>query len=275
MDPIWIHFGIVRTGSSTMRQFIRDYSKEKNKICRPFQELKNEPGANLADFVFVESPYAVHKELDRSSMYVTTIRNPVESIVSEYYFYLEKNELDPSYSLDDYLAELPFSYNKQSRWIAAIGDEAVREDQPRILSGQDFFDDIEDDALMQKVQTVAGKYFKFIGVLEHFPESAFLLSQHLNWDWLPILRRMNASVRSSMEEQLQVSELQRHLIMESNKVDMALYNAVMQNIQAQINAMPDNLKHQLVTYRDMCRKEDESFLASKAKILEENGLISQ
>ena len=84
-DDPRVHLGIPRTGSSTIRALIRNH-------CLTVGEGLVEHGDDnrLIDrrhrYVISPTPYPMHRETSRTCLYFTSLRNPVEALLSLYYW---------------------------------------------------------------------------------------------------------------------------------------------------------------------------------------------
>jgi hypothetical protein len=80
-----VHLGIPRTGSSTIRALIRNH-------CLTVGEGLVEHGDDnrLIDrrhrYVISPTPYPMHRETSRTCLYFTSLRDPVEALLSLYYW---------------------------------------------------------------------------------------------------------------------------------------------------------------------------------------------
>ncbi|SCA57836.1 hypothetical protein MTBPR1_70108 [Candidatus Terasakiella magnetica] len=270
-ETLLVHLGIVRTGSSSVRRLVRDYCQIKGETCSHFPETEDEPVTEQTRYLFTECPYPYHLDTDRHCQYFTTIRNPVDSVISEYFFYLEREKLDASVSLDDFIAALPKSYNKQARWIAAINspDKKLHTlEQPRNMFEHGFYEDISDQDLLMQVQASAGKYFPCIGLLERMEESAFQIAAKFGWSTVPILSRMNASFKDEALKREKPTELQIAKIKECNRADDMLYQAVEHNFNQEISQIRSTLAEQMDFYKQECKRRDEELLKKRREVFE-------
>ena len=84
-DDLRVHLNIPRTGSSTVRALIRNH-------CQTFGEglMEYGDGNRLIDrrhrYVISPTSYPVHRETSRTCRYFTTLRDPVESLLSLYHW---------------------------------------------------------------------------------------------------------------------------------------------------------------------------------------------
>jgi hypothetical protein len=268
--PLFIHLGIVRTGSSTVRRLIRDSCQITGDKCSHFPETDKEPIVDDTRYLFTEVPYPYHLSTERPCHYFTTLRDPVESVISEYFFYLEKGDIDPETSLDDYIHALPKSYNKQARWIAAINSSDPKQhrlDQPRNLFENGFFEDISDETLKSQVNEAIHNHFRFIGLLEKMDETAFLMALKFGWKRVPMMVRMNPSFRQVMYKREKPTSLQLQKIKEHNQVDAWLY----QQVEAIFNQEMKEIKHalgpQLEEYRRLFNEQDKHLMQKREDLL--------
>ncbi|MDV7339015.1 sulfotransferase family 2 domain-containing protein [Terasakiella sp. A23] len=268
-----VHLGIVRTGSSSIRRLIRDYCEISGEVCSHFPETDQEQKSDDAKYILMECPYPYHKQVERPCRYFTTLRDPVDSVISEYYFYLERNEIDKDVTLDDYISALPASYNKQARWMAAINspDETRHlTTQPRNMFECGFYDTIDDSDLLEEVKESAAKYFAVIGLLERLEETAFLFATQMGWSTVPILKRMNPSIRTSIVKKTPPTVLQVQKIKACNRADEILYHSVVQNFNQQVQGIMQTYGSQFATYQEQCQVVDRAFLEKQEELVEKH-----
>ncbi|MCP5368216.1 MAG: hypothetical protein H6907_16355 [Hyphomicrobiales bacterium] len=194
--PAWVHYGIPRTGSSSVRFLLR---RAWNAAHLPWQHLETvlAEGARGADRVIMEAPD--RRVLDFAgdgARFFTTLRDPLRACRSLYYWARGAEGLDTT--LAEFAAALPRSYNPFARYLAALagGGAPSAPDNPMFWrDGDGFFADLPDDELLAMAEQVLAARFPLVGLLERFDETAFLLARSLGWRTLPLHQRINFSVK--------------------------------------------------------------------------------
>jgi hypothetical protein len=114
--------------------------------------------------------FGLHEHVARPSVYVTTLRDPVERVLSLYYY----TRLHDSISLDEFIADPPFREvdNDQTRRIAGV-DPEIGECTPALL-----------DAAKENLRR-----FAVAGTIERLDDMLPLLQRRLGWQrpvaWYP------------------------------------------------------------------------------------------
>lgn len=108
--------------------------------------------------------FGLHEHVARPSVYVTALRDPVERVVSLYYY---TRLQDSSLSLDAFVAEPPF--------------REVDNDQTRRIAGEDPEIGECTPALLEKAKENLRNHFAVAGTIERLPDTLTLLRRRLGW----------------------------------------------------------------------------------------------
>lgn len=160
--------------------------------------------------------YGAHTYFDEDVRYITMLRHPIERTVSFYnYVKRQKNHRLLDECKDKTLLEC----------IKNVRDFDVVNGQARKISG------ISDENVMLDVALKnLEKHFDFVGIQERFDESLILLRKEMGWNKI-----YYKSVNVAKTKFITYDENIVDAIMETNKVDIELYNAVMQQFQENID----------------------------------------
>lgn len=168
--------------------------------------------------------HGIHQSIDDTYDYVTVLRNPVERVISEYYymkqkgFYYQDLILKENLSLADYLDHPKTKYlnNLQTRLISGIKYE----------NGDEVNEEIYEVALenLRKMRT--------IGISERFSESLALFSVILDWKKIPIYTKANQNDERPKIETLDKKTLEQ--IREREKYDIDLYKEALNIFESQL-----------------------------------------
>jgi len=161
-------------------------------------------------------PFGLHARLPRPATYITFVRDPVERVISEYYF-MRHHRLHPQYrrlqtlSLEKYATGTPH-HNVQTKLVSGRGD------YPDFFSG-----DCNDETLALAKDNLA-KHFIFAGLTERFDEGLAALKLLFGWN---ISRYVHFNVTGRVRPKKDtVPTRTQALIAERNKYDVGLYEHV-------------------------------------------------
>lgn len=152
--------------------------------------------------------YGLHRKLDETSKYFTFLRDPVERVISSYYFIRYRphaySEIAKTISLKDFVAQGYFINNQQTK----------------MLYGKDW-EGRSDEELLKGAKDNLLKDFVFVGITEEFDKSLILLKLATKMP-LGIYRQQNIT-----RDKPNVSEVDSEtieLIRSVNRADIEIYN---------------------------------------------------
>lgn len=119
--------------------------------------------------------FGFHRFSNRQARYFTFLRDPVQHVISHYFYSLEFPEKFPNLPPDienvlDF-ARCSYGYNLQTRFISGIDD----------IKGR------EEEALHTAKHNLT-QHFEMVGIAEQFDKSLLLLGRQLNWKIIFYLR---------------------------------------------------------------------------------------
>ena len=226
---IFLH--IPKTGGRSLQNIIlRQYSVEEvitdahqklGEIAAWSDEHKRAIRYIQGHFVF-----GIHKSFPQKCKYITLLRDPIDRIISHYYYIkrsashplnrvVEEQRLD----LDGYVT-------------SGICDE-VRNDQVRLIAGVERGGSIDEAKMLSMAKENIDKEFLVVGLMEKFDETLMLLKKRLNLRWVYYGVR-NQTLKRPLKEQIPVSTLR--LIAEKNQADMDLYAYAKDNLSRMIES---------------------------------------
>jgi hypothetical protein len=170
-------------------------------------------------------PFGWHKYFSQKHTYISFLRNPIDRVVSDYY-YNKKFNLGHNYpyasrmSLEEYLMcdEILNVDNGQTRFIAGDMETKYGDNSLFML-----------DKAIQNIYT----HFSFVGLTERFDESLLLANHTLSWNKL-YYKSQNITEKKNTKLDNKVLEL----IQERNQLDVQLYNHVASNFDAALQQIP-------------------------------------
>lgn len=164
-----------------------EYPRPITDIRDDFRKLTDDQRRRIRFFDAEHYPFGVHRWLQRPVVYVTMLRDPVERLISEFYYLLQKE--------DHVHHSGPAQYANQG-WEGLIAYAESREvnRQTKQLGGVREGQEIDDEWIRSKVTEETLERAKrnleqiaIVGVLERFPEMLRLCHHVLGWryDRLP------------------------------------------------------------------------------------------
>jgi len=174
------------------------------------------------------------------------LRNPVERVVSNYY-YVRKT---PEHRLHKHVSKNSISLKKyvESEINESLDNQAVR----HLVEG---YKKVKKNGSSKRVLGRAKKnlsnHFGVAGIAERFDESVLLMKQHYGWKSVVYRKRNVTSERPSREE---LPKETISLIKEKNRLDLQLYRFVSEEIEERISET--ELKSELHWHRIKCRVYD-------------------
>lgn len=218
---VFLH--IPKAAGSTMQEIVvRHYRGGKGfrftgsrERFRSFVEMSEADRASY-DVMTGHVPFGVHRHIPGGCAYMTMLRDPVDRIVSHYYFvlsrpdhYLHRTVTERKMSLRDYVeqrASIELD-NDQTRYFLEPADDEAR------------FTPITDDLLAVARRNIA-ESFAVVGLAERFDDTLALMQCVFGWLDLSYRRKNVTHDRPSLEE---VPSDAREVIREINRHDVALY----------------------------------------------------
>lgn len=182
--------------------------------------------------------YGIHTYLPQPSTYITLLRDPVERVISHYYYalhnpkhYTHEMVTKKGMSLADYVTcGITDLNNGQTRCIA--GDRSHR-----LKFGE------SDTALLEAAKQHLNQHFLLAGVTERFDEFILLLRHQLN---LRHILYTHSNVNAKRPKKDDISSHDIELIRHYNQLDIQLYEYVHETFQAHVEAMGHTLQQELI-----------------------------
>lgn len=181
------------------------------------------------DTVMGHFRFGFHRFSKRQARYFTFLREPIQHVISHYYYSQEFPEKFPDLpkgisNVIDF-ARCPYGYNLQTRFVSGMDD----------IHGQE-------DKAIHTARYNLTQHFELVGITEEFDKSLLLLGRHLNWKILFYLRENKGRLKAS---RAQVSAEDIRKLEGILRPDIELYNAGVELFKVQCDKAQDiniNLK---------------------------------
>jgi len=130
--------------------------------------------------------YGVHKYIKKDFKYYTMMRNPVERVVS-YYFYVKQKSIAPHFNLI-----------KSSNWsivdyIKKAENVQMDNGQIRYITGTNKAFGTINEKDLEQAKLLIEEHFISVGLTERFDESLILLKNKIGWKKYPVYERANVN----------------------------------------------------------------------------------
>jgi len=241
-EPVVIFVHISKTAGTTLRrviqhqfqpheifEFYRDKRKEPQVGINKFNELsENRKGA--IKFISGHIGFGVHEFLQRPYTYITVLRNPIDRVVSQYYFLLtKKNFKEQNKTFEEFLQTEIRGRNLMTLYLSGA---LLKNKLYSSNTGVNYLKCT--DETLKLAKSNLKNYFKVVGLLEKFSETCILLKQILGWDIPPFYGKSNVCKNRPLTSDLSKNTLR--LIETSNEFDIQLYDYAKEIFDAQVSS---------------------------------------
>ncbi len=179
--------------------------------------------------------FGLHSYFLQPATYITMLRNPVDRIISHYYYvlrtpnhYLYNQVTSHNMTLDEYITSgiSMEMHNGQTRLLAGINGNSQE--------------------LLEVAQKNLQKQFACIGISERFDETLILLKRYFKWRNIFYAKINVAKTRPNKED---ISKDTLDLIKKHNELDIYLYRIVKNEFEKIINNQDSSFVKELKTFQ--------------------------
>ncbi|RFU64592.1 sulfotransferase family 2 domain-containing protein [Bacillus sp. V59.32b] len=236
---VLIHLHMPKTAGTTLNSIIKK-NYTQNEIIDLYESFKDHQAVvqrleslNLEGVKCLNChlSFGIHQHLSEPSLYITMLREPIDRVISEYYFIRHT----PHHGLHEKVMKMELleyqreanNMNKQSKIVLGFP-----------LTGDIGLNDFE------KGKKNIKKHFAFIGITELFNETIYLMQKQFDW-WTIHYRKKNIT-----RNRPEIKALPEHIIQElkrNNEVDYALYSYAKQLLEEKLARLDAQSKEDLKT----------------------------
>jgi len=247
---IFLH--IPRSGGTTLQRIIeRQYPRaaiftiDGRNAYESIAEFKSLPEPRREKIVCLKGHvrFGLHHYLRQPCTYVTLLRDPVDRVISHYYYvlrtpnhYFYKQVISRGMSLDEYVRSGPSRElsDGQARMVAGIHDECP----------------IPPADTLAMAKKNLKECFTVVGLTERFDESLVLMKRRLAWKW-PCYTRRNVTRNRPPRSAIPRGTVR--LIQQRNEKDLELYAFAKQLFAESIREEGPSLVRELRSFRFLNR----------------------
>ena len=261
---LFIHLHIPKTGGTTLRDIIqRQYRAEKILMIPKLEEseniLKEVSTSQINQLKLIQGhlKYGIHNHFHRRAKYFAIIRDPINRVLSTYYYVLSQKNNPQNLSTSNNQMTIydfvqsgvnPFLINGQTQLISGKTGDI---DNP-IIESEELFslakENIEND-------------FLFLGITEMFDETILILKNMLGWH-MPYYSIANRTKKKPNYDAVNPTIIS--FIKEHNQLDIKLYNITKTSLLNRIAEENDIFQDRINKFKKINRLLNPLFSYSRA-----------
>ncbi len=261
---LFIHLHIPKTGGTTLRDIIqRQYRAEKILMIPKLEEseniLKEVSTSQINQLKLIQGhlKYGIHNHFHRRAKYFAIIRDPINRVLSTYYYVLSQKNNPQNLSTSNNQMTIydfvksgvnPFLINGQTKLISG---KTGNIDNP-IIESEELFslakENIEND-------------FLFLGITEMFDETILILKNMLGWH-MPYYSIANRTKKKPNYDAVNPTIIS--FIKEHNQLDIKLYNITKTSLLNRIAKENDIFQNRINKFKKINRLLNPLFSYSRA-----------
>ncbi len=261
---LFIHLHIPKTGGTTLRDIIqRQYRAKKILMIPKLEEseniLKEVSTSQINQLKLIQGhlKYGIHNHFHRRVKYFAIIRDPINRVLSTYYYVLSQKNNPQNLSTSNNQMTIydfvqsgvnPFLINGQTKLISG---KTGNIDNP-IIESEELFslakENIEND-------------FLFLGITEMFDETILILKNMLGWH-MPYYSIANRTKKKPNYDAVNPTIIS--FIKEHNQLDIKLYNITKTSLLNRIAKENDIFQNRINKFKKNNRLLNPLFSYSRA-----------
>jgi len=257
-DEILYFLHIQKTAGTTLLSTLRNnFDYDSILYPRGWRDLFEKMPENFSHYRLVTGHfgYSMSIMLPRKPIFITMLRDPVDRVISDYGFFLDRERAQKDgqlkkASLEDLINNPDTRWNFTNIQTRHIGLDRDELSLRNLLMRNSFGlisrwinyrlpDDPPDDRLLEIAMKRLSE-FAFVGLVERFEESLFLLCY--TFGWRPVRNVTKKNVTSNKIRRDQLSKTVLESISECNRLDRELYRYAQQLFESRYSLMVQELK---------------------------------
>lgn len=247
-----IYLHIPKTGGTTLkriadRHYPREsvYTIERDGTIDEFKKLSNSRKSKIR-LLRGHQGYGLHKYLPGPSTYFAILRDPIERVVS-YYYYIRRS---PQHYCYDLITSNGMSLKD---FLESEADAIADNGQTRLLSGMmESGWEVEFGECTEEVREAAKenlrKNFAVVGLTEEFDKTLFLLKRTFGWQRL-FYARQNVSPKRPKRGNL--SQVTLDAVTKVNLFDLELYQYATRIFQEQVRQQDASFAKEVESFQSV------------------------
>ncbi len=243
-------------GSTFLSIFMREYRSANifrlygDKTIRSidaiekFKELPEHDRMKI-EVLIGHMKFGLHEYMQQPVTYITFLREPIERIISHYYYVLRFSD---HYLHDQVIAE---KINLKDFIVRGLTDE-TNNGQTRLLSGVGKslpYGDCPPEMLDSAIDNIS-KHFSAVGISERFDESLILMTNLFGWRSHYYYKK-NVTKKRAIKDEIPLDTLEA--IKKYNQLDIQLYERVKKDFMERLARQPSSFHHKLAKFRQLNR----------------------
>lgn len=239
-DLLKIHLHMPKTAGTTLKGIMKknyhphkvvdlyDRFQTHNDVVKRLRGLD----VNDVEWLNCHLSFGIHNYVSKEATYLTFLRNPVDRILSDYYFI----KSSPKHALYNELKEKSLKDFQN--------EEVHKNKQIKIILGRPLEQPVELKDLDQAKENI-NSHFCFIGITEMFTESVYLMKNLFNWSHASHLKTANRNVTKNRPKLHELDQVLKEEIVNHNEVDFALYEYMKQHLNEKLQQLDSFSKKEL------------------------------
>jgi len=246
---IFLH--IPKAGGVTLSQILRNNYKRifqirGNCVRKDIDELKQMSIEEIEsyDCIMGHMGFGLHKLFKSNVTYFTILRDPVDRLISHYFYvlrypdhYLYKKVKDGNLTFENYInsdltSEL---YNGQTRLLAGDNGFPITFKDKMKLDNTD----------LEKAKNNLNKHFSFVGILKNYNLNLIILKYIFNWKNIFYYKKNVSAKRPSKND---ISDNVKSIIKINNQLDIELIEYAKDLFQEKLSSLEVNISEELIRF---------------------------